>query len=50
VVEIELSVSEIWVRHLAHLRQRRRGKYLPTKFIREGTYIDQIRREVPGAT
>ena len=49
MVEIELSVSEIWVRHLAHLRQRRRGKYLLTKFVREGTYIDFSLREVPVA-
>jgi hypothetical protein len=28
-------------------RQRRRGKYLLTKFVREGTYIDVVEREVP---
>jgi hypothetical protein len=32
---------------LAHLRQRRRGKYLLTKLVRGGTYLDLTRREVP---
>jgi hypothetical protein len=33
---------------LHNSRQRRRGKYLITKFVREGTYIDVVEREVPG--
>jgi hypothetical protein len=39
------GLSEV---HLTYSRQRRRGKYLITKFVREGTYIDVVEREVPG--
>jgi hypothetical protein len=38
------GLSEV---HLTYSRQRRRGKYLLTKFGREGTYIDVVKREVP---
>jgi len=38
------GLSEV---HLTYSRQGRRGKYLLTKFIREGTYIDVVKREVP---
>jgi hypothetical protein len=38
------GLSEV---HLTYSRQRRRGKYLLTKFVREGTYIDVVKREVP---
>jgi hypothetical protein len=38
------GLSEV---HLTYSRQRRRGKYLLTKFVRKGTYIDVVEREVP---
>jgi hypothetical protein len=38
------SLSEV---HLIYNRQRHRGKYLLTKFVREDTYIDAVEREVP---
>src|SRR5450432_983247 len=38
------GLSEVY---LTYSRQRRRGKYLLTKFVREGTYIDVVEREVP---
>jgi hypothetical protein len=38
------GLSEV---HLTYNRQRRRGKYLLTKFVREGTYIDVVEREMP---
>jgi hypothetical protein len=38
------GLSEV---HLTYSRQRRRGKYLLTKFIRESTYISVVEREVP---
>jgi hypothetical protein len=38
------GLSEV---HLTYSRQRRRGKYLLTKFVREGTYINVIEREMP---
>jgi hypothetical protein len=38
------GLSEV---HLTYSRQRRRCKYLLTKFVRKGTYIDVVKREVP---
>ena len=38
------GLSEV---HLTYSRQRRRGKYLLTKFVREGTYIDVVKRVMP---
>jgi hypothetical protein len=38
------GLSEVY---LTYNRQRRRGKYLLTKFVREDTYIDVVEREVP---
>jgi hypothetical protein len=38
------GLSEVY---LIYNRQRRRGKYLLTKFIRKGTYINVVEREVP---
>jgi hypothetical protein len=41
---LHAGLSEV---HLTYSGQRRRDKYLLTKFVREGTYIDVIEREVP---
>jgi hypothetical protein len=38
------GLSEVY---LTYNRQRRRGKYLLTKFVREGTYIEVVKREMP---
>jgi hypothetical protein len=38
------GLSEVY---LTYSRQRRRGKYLLTKFVREGTYIDVVERVMP---
>jgi hypothetical protein len=38
------GLSEIY---LIYNRQRRRGKYLLTKFVREGTYINVVERVMP---
>jgi hypothetical protein len=44
ITRMHASLSEVY---LIYNRQRRRGKYLLTKFIREDTYIDVVEREVP---
>jgi hypothetical protein len=33
--------------YLTYSQQRRRGKYLLTKFVRESAYIDVVEREMP---
>jgi hypothetical protein len=38
------GLSEV---HLTFSRQRRRGKYLLTKFVREGTYTYVVKRKMP---
>ena len=38
------GLSEVY---LIYSRQRRRGKYLLIKFVREGTYIDVVKRVMP---
>jgi hypothetical protein len=43
-IYMHAGLSEV---HLTYSRQRRRGKYLLTKFVRKGTYIDVVEREVP---
>jgi hypothetical protein len=40
---MHVGLSEV---HLIYSRQRRRGKYLLTKFVRDGTYIGVVEREV----